>query len=314
MKRTTSIVLCASLILGGCASMDKEQTKDIPKTVSVKDYDGKYIGEHKERNKIFLKKYKAEAEKKYKKYVKEVFNKDVKIIKVYSYTTSTGGKPFEGLTVMGTVDYDIPFNFNLNFEESKGHLGYSTITADQSNELKAAISALMFKRYENDIENARMKFKEEVEKQGYYAMNNKLMKQQEFRGVTRPYLNFSTNTSIGLNDFKKDFKPLLNVKDKSFYTRIDILSRKYPQLMDEMRTEFIAFYNKKAKDDVNKYSWNLQIPTNDTMKKIPGTKMMYFYKDGVSPSELGGDGKLKRQTKDISMIGGEWDRIKKEKN
>lgn len=63
MKRTTSIVLCASLILGGCASMDKEQTKDIPKTVSVKDYDGKYIGEHKERNEIFLKNIKQKQRK-----------------------------------------------------------------------------------------------------------------------------------------------------------------------------------------------------------------------------------------------------------
>ena len=33
-----------------------------------------------------------------------------------------------------------------------------------------------------------------------------------------------------------------------------------------MRTEFIAFTTRKQKDDVNKYSWNLQIPTNDTMK------------------------------------------------
>ena len=61
MKRAVNTVLFASLILGGCASMDKDQTKDIPKIVSVKDYDGKYIGEHKERNEIFLKKYKAEA-------------------------------------------------------------------------------------------------------------------------------------------------------------------------------------------------------------------------------------------------------------
>ena len=53
MRKLISTVLCASLILGGCASMDKDQTKDIPKTVSVKDYDGKYIGEHKERNEIF---------------------------------------------------------------------------------------------------------------------------------------------------------------------------------------------------------------------------------------------------------------------
>ena len=31
---------------------------------------------------------------------------------------------------------------------------------------------------------------------------------------------------------------------------------------------------------------DLQIPTNDTMRKIPGSKMMYFYKDSVSPSEI----------------------------
>ncbi|KAK55971.1 putative lipoprotein [Staphylococcus lugdunensis VCU150] len=63
MKRAVNTVLCASLILGGCASMDKDQTKDIPKIVSVKDYDGKYIGEHKERNEIFLKNIKQKQRK-----------------------------------------------------------------------------------------------------------------------------------------------------------------------------------------------------------------------------------------------------------
>jgi hypothetical protein len=43
--------------------MDKDQTKDIPKIVSVKDYDGKYIGEHKERNEIFLKNIKQKQRK-----------------------------------------------------------------------------------------------------------------------------------------------------------------------------------------------------------------------------------------------------------
>ena len=33
--------------------MHKDQTKDIPKTVSVKDYDGQYIGEHKKETKYF---------------------------------------------------------------------------------------------------------------------------------------------------------------------------------------------------------------------------------------------------------------------
>ncbi|EYL84386.1 hypothetical protein V694_02404, partial [Staphylococcus argenteus] len=52
------IMLCASIILSGCSFMHKDQTKSIPKTVSVKDYDGKYIGEHKKRNEVFLKKHK----------------------------------------------------------------------------------------------------------------------------------------------------------------------------------------------------------------------------------------------------------------
>ena len=54
MRKVTGFVLCTSLILGGCSLMHKDQTKDIPKTVSVKDYDGQYIGEHK-KNEVFLK-------------------------------------------------------------------------------------------------------------------------------------------------------------------------------------------------------------------------------------------------------------------
>lgn len=41
--------------------------------------------------------------------------------------------------------------------------------------------------------------------------------------------------------------------------------------------------------------------------------MMYFYKDGVSSSEIGDDGKLERQTSDISMDGGNWDKYKKKR-
>ena len=36
---------------------------------------------------------------------------------------------------------------------------------------------MMYKRYEHDIEQARLKFKSEVEKNGYYAMNEKLQKE-----------------------------------------------------------------------------------------------------------------------------------------
>lgn len=62
--------------------------KDIPKTVSVKNYDGKYIGEHK--NEVFLKKHKGEAIKKYKDYVKNTFGYDCKINLVEAYTNKSG--------------------------------------------------------------------------------------------------------------------------------------------------------------------------------------------------------------------------------
>ena len=60
MRKVTGFVLCTSLILGGCSLMHKDQTKDIPKTVSVKDYDGQYIGEHKKKRSI-SEKHKGEA-------------------------------------------------------------------------------------------------------------------------------------------------------------------------------------------------------------------------------------------------------------
>ncbi|KAK56049.1 hypothetical protein SLVCU150_2348 [Staphylococcus lugdunensis VCU150] len=297
--------------------MDKDQTKDIPKTVSVKDYDGKYIGEHKERNKIFLKKYKAEAEKKYKKYVKEVFGLDCKINLVKAYTNSYGfgeKNQSDGLVVVGTVKYDVPFQLRLIFAESNGKLVITTFTPGHENETSAAVAAIMYKRYEYDIEQARLKFKSEVEKNGYYAMNEQLEKKQEFNGVTKQYLNVKTPGIEGLDEFKQNFKPLMKMEGDVFNQQFDSLIIKYPEIKKQTEFNFIAYYNKKTVDNVNKYSWDLQIPTNDTMKKLPGLKAMYFYKDGVSPSELGGDGKLKRQTKEISMIGGEWDRIKKEKN
>lgn len=92
------ILLCTSIIISGCSFISKNQTKDIPKTVSVKNYDGKYIGEHKKRNEVFLKKhkgeaikkYKGEAIKKYKDYVKDTFGYDCKINLVEAYTNKSG--------------------------------------------------------------------------------------------------------------------------------------------------------------------------------------------------------------------------------
>lgn len=90
MRKIMRILLCTSIIISGCSFISKNQTKDIPKTVSVKNYDGKYIGEHKKRNEVFLKKHKGKAIKKYKDYVKDTFGYDCKINLVEAYTNKSG--------------------------------------------------------------------------------------------------------------------------------------------------------------------------------------------------------------------------------
>ncbi|HCY4568700.1 TPA: hypothetical protein O4B64_002675, partial [Staphylococcus aureus] len=179
MRKIMRTLLCTSIIVSGCSFIPKNQTKDIPKTVSVKDYDGQYIGEHKKRNEVFLKKHKGEAIKKYKDYVKDTFGYDCKINLVEAYTNASGfseKRKTDGLVVVGTVNYDVPFQFRLIFVESDNGITITTFTPGHKNETSAAVAAMMYKRYEHDIEQARLKFKSEVEKNGYYAMNEKLQK------------------------------------------------------------------------------------------------------------------------------------------
>ncbi|GJF57113.1 hypothetical protein SA19103_12530 [Staphylococcus argenteus] len=226
MRKLMQIMLCASIILSGCSFMHKDQTKSIPKTVSVKDYDGKYIGEHKKRNEVFLKKHKDEAIKKYKDYVKDTF--------------------------------------------------------------------------------ARLKFKSEVEKNGYFAMNEKLQVKQEYNGVVRQYLNFKTPGIEGIDKFKKEFKPLMNKSNSDFNQKFDALLMKHPEIKDQAKTNFIAYYSKnKTRDIVGDYVVTLQKPTNKVMKNYLGIKFMKFYKDSVSPSQLDKNGRLKPEVEEVSTIGGE---------
>ena len=59
----------------------------------------------------------------------------------------------------------------ITFVESGNGITISTFTPGHINETSAAVAAMMYKRYEHEIEQARLKFKSEVEKNGYYAMN-----------------------------------------------------------------------------------------------------------------------------------------------
>lgn len=308
------ILLCASIIVSGCSFIPKNQTKSIPKTVSVKDYDGKYIGEHKKRNEVFLKKHKDEAIKKYKDYVKDTFGYDCKINLVDAYTNKSGfseKSKVDGISVVGTVNYDVPFQLQLLFVESGNGITISTFTPGHINETSAAVSAMMYKRYEHEIEQARLKLKSEIEKDSYYAMSEKLQVKQEFNGVTRQYLNFRTDSIDDLDKFKKEFKPVMHLKGDAFNQQLQSLINKYPQIQKNMKSEFIAYYDKeKNRETVKNYAWNLQKSINDIMQSYPSTKFVQFYKDDVPPSMVDGNGRLKSDTNVISIEGGKYDENK----
>ncbi len=308
------ILLCASIIVSGCSFIPKNLTKSIPKTVSVKDYDGKYIGEHKKRNEVFLKKHKDEAIKKYKDYVKDTFGYDCKINLVDAYTNKSGfseKSKVDGISVVGTVNYDVPFQLQLLFVESGNGITISTFTPGHINETSAAVSAMMYKRYEHEIEQARLKLKSEIEKDSYYAMSEKLQVKQEFNGVTRQYLNFRTDSIDDLDKFKKEFKPVMHLKGDAFNQQLQSLINKYPQIQKNMKSEFIAYYDKeKNRETVKNYAWNLQKSINDIMQSYPSTKFVQFYKDDVSPSMVDGNGRLKSDTNVISIEGGKYDENK----
>ncbi|HCC5687686.1 putative lipoprotein [Staphylococcus aureus] len=314
MRKVTGFVLCTSLILGGCSFMHKNHTKDIPKAVSVKDYDGKYIGEHKKRNEVFLKKHKDEAIKKYKDYVKDTFGYDCKINLIEAYTNKSGfseKSKVDGISVVGTVNYDVPFQLQLLFVESGNGITISTFTPGHINETSAAVSAMMYKRYEHEIEQARLKLKCEIEKDSYYAMSEKLQVKQEFNGVTRQYLNFRTDSIDDLDKFKKEFKPVMHLKGDAFNQQLQSLINKYPQIQKNMKSEFIAYYDKeKNRETVKNYAWNLQKSINDVMQSYPSTKFVQFYKDDISPSMVDGNGRLKSDTNVISIEGGKYNENK----
>ncbi|UXU41975.1 hypothetical protein [Staphylococcus aureus] len=314
MRKIMRILLCTSIIVSGYSFIPKNQTKDIPKTVSVKDYDGQYIGEHKKRNEVFLKKHKDEAIKKYKDYVKDTFGYDCKINLVEAYTNKSGfseKSKVDGLVVVGTVNYDVPFQFRLIFVESRNGVAITTFTPGHINETSAAVSAMMYKRYEHEIEQARLKFKSEVEKNGYYAMNEKLQKKQEFNGVTKQYLNFNTDSIDDLDKFKKEFKPVMHLKGDAFNQQLQSLINKYPQIQKNMKSEFIVYYDKeKNRETVKNYAWNLQKSINDVMQSYPSTKFVQFYKDDISPSMVDGNGRLKSDTNVISIEGGKYNENK----
>ncbi|HFE4361633.1 TPA: hypothetical protein ACF8XY_001212 [Staphylococcus aureus] len=314
MRKIMRILLCASIIVSGCSFIPKNQTKSIPKTVRVKDYDGKYIGEHKKRNEVFLKKHKDEAIKKYKDYVKDTFGYDCKINLVDAYTNKSGfseKSKVDGISVVGTVNYDVPFQLQLLFVESGNGITISTFTPGHINETSAAVSAMMYKRYEHEIEQARLKLKSEIEKDSYYAMSEKLQVKQEFNGVTRQYLNFRTDSIDDLDKFKKEFKPVMHLKGDAFNQQLQSLINKYPQIQKNMKSEFIAYYDKeKNRETVKNYAWNLQKSINDIMQSYPSTKFVQFYKDDVSPSMVDGNGRLKSDTNVISIEGGKYDENK----
>ncbi|TLU85358.1 hypothetical protein FFY33_08060 [Staphylococcus aureus] len=142
-------------------------------------------------------------------------------------------------------------------------------------------------------------------------MSEKLQVKQEFNGVTRQYLNFRTDSIDDLDKFKKEFKPVMHLKGDAFNQQLQSLINKYPQIQKNMKSEFIAYYDKeKNRETVKNYAWNLQKSINDIMQSYPSTKFVQFYKNDVSPSMVDGNGRLKSDTNVISIEGGKYDENK----
>ncbi|PNZ50891.1 hypothetical protein CD116_02330 [Staphylococcus schweitzeri] len=136
-------------------------------------------------------------------------------------------------------------------------------------------------------------------------MNEKLQKKQEFNGVTKQFLNFNTDSIDDLDKFKKEFKPIMHLKGDAFNQQLQSLINKYPQIKKNMKSEFIAYYDKgENRETVANYVWNLQKTTNDTMKLYPGNKSIIFYKDKVSASQLDDHKRLQSDSQEISISGG----------
>ena len=101
--------------------------------------------------------------------MKDTFGYDCKINLVDAYTNKSGfseKSKVDGISVVGTVNYDVPFQLQLLLLRSGNGITISTFTPGHINETSAAVSAMMYKRYEHEIEQARLKFKSEVEKNG----------------------------------------------------------------------------------------------------------------------------------------------------
>lgn len=308
MKKLLTSMICLIFLLSGCGLI----VRNIPDYVSVKDYDGRFIGDHTKRNDKFLDRYKKDAEKIYKDRVKNLYGRDVKITLTYPYSWRENMKEITSdprIMVIGTVDYDIPFqqcmSFKLKNEKSK-----NLVPADKDN-WTPAITAMIYKRYETDFESARLKFKKEVESEGYFPMNKELRKRQNCGGVSKQYLNFyltgynesdALNNSSELDDYKFKYRSMMNMKGVEFKKEIDELMKKNPELT--MQTDFISYYKNKKEDNVKKYAWNIQEPTNETMSKVLGYKQMFFIKDKVSAENFVDDGRILTGSGYVDMEGG----------
>ncbi len=103
----------------------------------------------------------------------------------------------------------------------------------------------------------------------------------------------------------------MHLKGDAFNQQLQNLINKYPQIQKNMKSEFIAYYDKDAnKETVADYAWSLKKPTNEIMKTYPGEKRMRFYKDKVSPYELDQYGRLNPDADEIYVIGGNYNEKK----
>ncbi|GGI40777.1 hypothetical protein GCM10010896_10060 [Mammaliicoccus stepanovicii] len=269
--------------------MPFESSEDIPKSVNVKTYKGQYMGDHHNDNKVFLKKYKKDAERVFKEYAKDTFDTEMDVTQIYSYTNGSKYGSYPAIVTIGRAKGEYPFQLYLRMRATEDNkLTVFMPSISESAYTGAPIASMIYKRYQKEFDAAHKNFKQVVEKEGYYAMNETLTHKKDASGIIDDYMTIRTTGVDDGETFKKDFLPVMKLKGQAYNDAMDELMEKYPIIKSQLNTEFNIYYDKsKIKtEQAADYLLELQKKTYKDMKRISGEKTITASQNKINPQNL----------------------------
>lgn len=193
MKKLLCLIIVSIVLIGGCDYIPFESSKDIPKSVNVKTYKGQYMGDHHKDNKAFLKKYKKDAERVVKEYAKDTFDTEMDVTQIYSYTNGSKYGSYPAIVTIGRAKGEYPFQLYLRMRATEDNkLTVFMPSISESAYTGAPIASMIYKRYQKEFDAAHKNFKQVVEKEGYYAMNETLTHKKDASGIIDDYMTIRT--------------------------------------------------------------------------------------------------------------------------